>query len=76
MVNAVFAKMDAYQKQGNSESLDLMKLYGGSNPSGNPSALKPSSGRNILAGGPGGIALEESKEKNFNADTMTDANTH
>lgn len=30
MVNAVFAKMDTYQKYGGQESLDLMKLYGGS----------------------------------------------
>jgi hypothetical protein len=29
MVNAVFAKMDTYQKYGYVDSLDLMKLYGG-----------------------------------------------
>ena len=33
MVNAVFAKMDTYQKYGNQESLDLNKLYGGNPPS-------------------------------------------
>ena len=32
MVNAVFAKMDTYQKYGNQESLDLNKLYGGNPP--------------------------------------------
>ena len=32
MVNAVFAKMDTYQKYGNVDSLDLMKLYGGNPP--------------------------------------------
>ena len=34
MVNAVFAKMDTYQKYGNVESLDLNKLYGGNPPKG------------------------------------------
>ena len=32
MVNAVFAKMDTYQKYGYQESLDLNKLYGGDPP--------------------------------------------
>ena len=32
MVNAVFAKMDTYQKYGNQESLDINKLYGGNPP--------------------------------------------
>ena len=32
MVNAVFAKMDTYQRYGNQESLDLNKLYGGNPP--------------------------------------------
>lgn len=29
MVNAVFAKMDTYQRYGGQDSLDMMKLYGG-----------------------------------------------
>ena len=32
MVNAVFAKMDTYQRYGHAESLDLNKLYGGNPP--------------------------------------------
>lgn len=38
MVNAVFAKMDTYQKYGNQESLDLNKLYGGNPPKPSNSA--------------------------------------
>ena len=32
MVNAVFTKMDTYQRYGHAESLDLNKLYGGNPP--------------------------------------------
>ena len=38
MVNAVFAKMDTYQRYGNQESLDMMKLYGGNPTKSIPSA--------------------------------------
>ena len=41
MVNAVFAKMDTYQKYGNQESLDLNKLYGGNPPPRTQNSARP-----------------------------------